>query len=920
MQYGKTRLIQMLRNIQKEGWTYDKIKDLIDSLWRDPMMLRWSGFENPGSPESSISIDTPTRTFEIQPFDKYFGFYQFKTKLSYHVKKLPQQIVLEAATGHHLIYFAFDDETSEQILHVIVNPTTEEEREIYVNECIVADLYFNFYTNRFIYFGDERHGSEWPSQVHWWAHRALNGLRDHGLRITDIDIGDGSQDRHAQFGITAGAMWAEDLFHEFEETPWIVGLPVYFYDMNGHEYNALSGFSFLTLGGIPAYNPESGPSTMEDKYYMLCHVFASNCKINPIFAVMGRQKYASLGETYENAANELAQVMESIPQKTRMHIGTVVFHHSQEYTNSYSIRIIGEVTPEDLAEAIAEDAVPYVKTGWTPSIQKEAYFTEDAANAKIILEADPGPAQHFVEGERRTPEPLTNLNILSITGMQYIRKFLDHFDISQVAFAGNEKKFAFVASLYWNNRQGYFCYLGWRMHTWEMESATRGNIIKKTGLELISGLEISINEEVGLEHTVNITEGSIRLADITAEILDGGAALFKQQLTPLEARRYYLMTYSELSDPEDPLSELIITTEWELQHLIANNVAKLSAGNQVEINKVVDDTWILEETAVGEYSAMWLIATLDQQYPLKWIVGSVKSIDLDEAKELNSPETLLAILKAAQFVDHYLVIARVMIKNITDEPYYELAELHPYGDGEFDKETTDRHVVGLDFDELSNELVIKRNAGLPELRKQLPLSTQTQSDWNQVDPELPDFIKNKPTIPDAQLQSDWSQADTGQPDFIKNKPSIPDAQVQSDWNQANAGAVDFIKNKPSIPTITDEKVKYDAGDPAAGYLAEKIVAGENVTISEGTGANENKLVVSASGGGGGDTFLVHLKFEAVGSIVYTAPYACKFTAMKYSQTNAPTLSVALDTNMAEYDDLTVTADATGLVTLTGIWL
>jgi len=47
------------------------------------------------------------------------------------------------------------------------------------------------------------------------------------------------------------------------------------------------------------------------------------------------------------------------------------------------------------------------------------------------------------------------------------------------------------------------------------------------------------------------------------------------------------------------------------------------------------------------------------------------------------------------------------------------------------------------------------------------------------------------------------------------------------------------------------KVKYDAGDPASGYISEKIVAGEGIVLSEGTITDENKLkidVVLQSGG------------------------------------------------------------------------
>lgn len=46
---------------------------------------------------------------------------------------------------------------------------------------------------------------------------------------------------------------------------------------------------------------------------------------------------------------------------------------------------------------------------------------------------------------------------------------------------------------------------------------------------------------------------------------------------------------------------------------------------------------------------------------------------------------------------------------------------------------------------------------------------------------------------------------------------------------------------------TDEKVKFDAGDTAAGYLSEKLVAGANIALTEGTGADENKQKIAVTG-------------------------------------------------------------------------
>lgn len=68
-----------------------------------------------------------------------------------------------------------------------------------------------------------------------------------------------------------------------------------------------------------------------------------------------------------------------------------------------------------------------------------------------------------------------------------------------------------------------------------------------------------------------------------------------------------------------------------------------------------------------------------------------------------------------------------------------------------------------------------------------------------------------------QKQADWNQADNTKEDFIKNKPSIPDAQIQSDWNQTNVDAADYIKNKPNIPSGGGRLVLTVPLAPADGY-------------------------------------------------------------------------------------------------------
>ena len=77
----------------------------------------------------------------------------------------------------------------------------------------------------------------------------------------------------------------------------------------------------------------------------------------------------------------------------------------------------------------------------------------------------------------------------------------------------------------------------------------------------------------------------------------------------------------------------------------------------------------------------------------------------------------------------------------------------------------------------------------------------------------------------SSVQSDWEQDDDSEPDYIKNKPTIPDAQIQSDWNQATTTAKDYIKNKPTIPANVSD-LNNDSGFVASSSLATVATSGD----------------------------------------------------------------------------------------------
>lgn len=95
-----------------------------------------------------------------------------------------------------------------------------------------------------------------------------------------------------------------------------------------------------------------------------------------------------------------------------------------------------------------------------------------------------------------------------------------------------------------------------------------------------------------------------------------------------------------------------------------------------------------------------------------------------------------------------------------------------------------------------------------------------QADWAQNNPEKPSYIKNKPSIPQAQIQADWVQSDTSAMDYIKNKPSF--ATV------ATTGSYLDLHNLPVIPaaiTNVSELVNdadYQSGNQVASSIADAL--------------------------------------------------------------------------------------------------
>lgn len=802
-------------DFERKGLTEKTLRIMIDRLWPNNFSTRTSGFGIAGSPDAEISWNDATRTFTIAPIDPEvagytpnFAIYAFSSKPIYLVKKSSESIQLPNEEGLFAVYYDSSDASRDQHLVYKKNPTFSEIWDIYLRKIIAAWIYWDASSGEALYFGDSRHGSEWNPQMHWTWHRVWNALREEGVQVTDIEIGDGNLDRHAQVGITAGKVWDDDIFHETNALGYSTGLPIL--------YKTATGPRFVTRTGFPVTGPANqrlyfnNGNTLQvadDGRFVYCHIFWTNCQLNEYIAVMGQAQYDEATEAIDGYSAEMDYIDEWIPHQSKLLVASLLYETSDDFANDVKARIVGEMSPEGIADLVSEDNIPAKKTGWNPAILEHVSFNYTEASHDLTIQLETDFTTYFIQGIKH--KLILNLwfnNLPEDLGKKYISASGNSFSTSSTKWDEHTTEKVLSVELYRNPRQSQTQFLGWRMHTWEMDGRTRGNILKKTGLEILSGFDLSVNDTNA--HEIDVADGSFRLADIIGNVVHNSGNTFGQTLRSLQARRHYLKTYTDNTDPENP----IITHEWEYQDTPAANVANLSAGNEVQINELSGTDWVLTETADGDYTAVWLILCPDALRPLKWFTGAAADADLETAKELNNEASIKAIIDATTFItDHYQVLARVMIKNIADAPYYELLtdEIQKYDDGEFDT--------------LTNVFI----QNLIDVNIEQNNSTEITNIVNNYITE-----NNENTIPEIidQKKNDYKESF-----IIENTVNVSETQVSS-WSVAAFNevvgefkAVVMVRNKNSHTIVTLMNIlSFDYTNPA------NEVSQDNPMLTDGT--------------------------------------------------------------------------------------
>jgi len=339
------------------------MKDIFNPRSNTDLVTRpeWNqnGFETAGSAntDSVMTFVDGTRTFSIQPsgaasFDYWIAGVKYTTTGD------TVQLSGTATTadeGIWVIHYVGDTLTATQ------NPNSGQVDSVIRTGAICAILYWNATDEELIYFGEERHGKSMSPSTHSYLH-FVNGLEYiSGLALTDI-IADGSgATDEAQFGVDAGGVSDEDIYDAISAVTSTTGLPIYY--MLGAtprwvKYTE-AGFSMRTLDGTTAdrlaYNQYTGGAwqltEVGNNDFVLCHVFATTEKDNPMIAIMGQADYATKKLARAGALVEIKSLITNDVLFPEIRpIGTVIFQTNTGYASAINGKIVSTDEGDDYVD------------------------------------------------------------------------------------------------------------------------------------------------------------------------------------------------------------------------------------------------------------------------------------------------------------------------------------------------------------------------------------------------------------------------------------------------------------------------------------------------------------------------------------------------------------------------------------------
>jgi hypothetical protein len=304
---------------------------------------------------SLISFDDTSRTFTIEATDSSIGF-----NVWLHANEFTryiESVQIENISGNHFIYFDYPDNE--------LKSTTVVTDQLFLDNALVAIVYWRSDLQTHVYFADERHGIVMDGATHKHLHLSIGAQYRNGLGLYNFQVDQsGSSNAHAQFACASGQIADEDLLINIidgqnQTLSNVLNAPVYFRygsDVNNWYKTPSSVYQLLLPNSVsyyngtrPAYNHELNGvwhlDEVPNNQFVLVHLAATNDIENPVVAILGNT-YQTKTAARAGANTEFATIS-GLPFAEFVKLGSVIYQTADAYANIPKARIVSTDTGED---------------------------------------------------------------------------------------------------------------------------------------------------------------------------------------------------------------------------------------------------------------------------------------------------------------------------------------------------------------------------------------------------------------------------------------------------------------------------------------------------------------------------------------------------------------------------------------------
>ncbi len=298
-----------------------------------------NGFPPDQRTGTTLSAVELTRTFTISPDGAEFHFYELGDK---YEKETAENVVWTDVEGEHWFYYQAG------ILTHKYDPSSAERQDIILKYSFIAAIYWDA-TNKEIIgdIQDERHGISFSPYVHLYLHLTRGAQWVSGFGLGNILAEEnGSIDTHAQFSISTGMYFDEDISHVLNSDINVGDTTTVFYNLGSQllRQDTQSGFALLNAPAGRLYYNENVAGTWQltevsNSDFVLYHIFGFNGQTKNTISVMGQAQYGNVSAARNGANTEISNLLGQLPFAEMIPLGTVIYQTRDTYTNSVKARV-----------------------------------------------------------------------------------------------------------------------------------------------------------------------------------------------------------------------------------------------------------------------------------------------------------------------------------------------------------------------------------------------------------------------------------------------------------------------------------------------------------------------------------------------------------------------------------------------------